>query len=64
MPYIKAKEKKELLELLDDLSKDYLWKEFERPCNSWGCCTPHYEDYVMLNKNWKKKAKRLKRLLK
>ena len=64
MAYIRAKEKKELLSLLDDLTKEYLWKTIERNNNSWGDVFVYKDDYVMLNKDWQKKAKRLKKLLK
>ena len=64
MAWIKAKDKKELLSLLDSIIPDYLWKEIDRTNNSWGDCLAHTDDYVMLDKEWQKNAKRLKRSLK
>ena len=61
MAYIKAKEKKELLELLDLIAKGH-WKEVEVPYTGSGIVI--YNDYVELDKDWQKKAKKLKRLLK
>jgi hypothetical protein len=61
MAYIKAKEKKELLELLDLIAKGS-WTEKTEYYSDIG--STFYTDFLELDKNWKKKAKRLKKSLK
>jgi len=64
MPYIKKKDVKLLLQLLDTIECPYNWTKIERNNNSWGDCSVHEDDHLKIDKRWSEVARSLKRELK
>ena len=56
---MKKKTKEKIVSLLENVSSDWNWKKIERPCNSWGCCQVHEDDYLKIDKKFQDIAKQI-----
>jgi len=62
MAYIKNRDKKELLDILEQLKNARL-KKVVRDNNSWGDCSIYTEDYLSINEEWIGRAKNMIEIL-